>query len=293
MTLLKRLWQYQWERFPVLVLLCTTTAVVVSSAGIVQVAYPEAPSQFFIAIVLSVLLLWNMRVLDEHRDYKHDVTFHADRPVQRGLISLPELQRVNVVGLVAYVAILFFVDDRIAWWGVLTLAYTFVVGFEWFGIGRLKKHFLLYNCINFVQMMWLQVLVYVTLDPTVVLTQTVLWVHFGFAITNAVLIEIVRKIKPPNTESAGNDTYSWRLGFSGALITLLVVTGLAMLLHAWCAVLVTGAVGWHAYFLVVASALMLLSCGYYFYNRTAAGEKQLQAVTILCYLLLHATLYFL
>ena len=55
--ILKHFWHYQWERFPILVLLCTTSAVVLSSAGVQQVSLIDRPFVFAGTVILIILLI--------------------------------------------------------------------------------------------------------------------------------------------------------------------------------------------------------------------------------------------
>ena len=85
-SLASRLWVYQRERFPALILSMTTFAVVLSSSKMLGIE-PLNWLHIAIATVLGVLELFHIRVIDEFRDAEHDAQFHTDRPVQRGVMT--------------------------------------------------------------------------------------------------------------------------------------------------------------------------------------------------------------
>lgn len=289
--LLLKFWHYQWQRFPIIVLLCTTTSVVVSSAGVQYVQISSNLYQFFVAIVVGILVLLNMRVLDDIRDFAHDQAHHKDRPVQAGHISIQELITINTVGLALLLLLLLTLGVVPLVFGLCTVGFSYFAGKDFFLGKKLKKHFLLYNCANFIQMLWVQLLVYAILDSRFILFTSVLWVHFLFAIGNAVIIEIVRKIKPPHRESDGKDTYSWRLGFRGALGLYTASCTVAFALYLWCASHIRDSIIPHIYTTTFLIGFLAFSIIAFDRHRTKAGEKMLEASGIALYLVLHISLY--
>src|SRR3989338_403171 len=102
-TVLQRFWRYQHERFPLIVLTCTTLSVTLSSIKALSVSV--TPLAAGLATLAGILYLFHIRVLDERRDYAHDGEFHPDRPVQAGRITLAELGGMNSIALGALLLI--------------------------------------------------------------------------------------------------------------------------------------------------------------------------------------------
>ena len=104
LSLLKRFYIYQEERFPIIFLILATFPVILSSRAIIA----EANLSFFnILLVLfaSISYLFHIRVIDEYRDFKHDSLYHSDRPVQKEIISLIELKKIDFIAIVLFLII--------------------------------------------------------------------------------------------------------------------------------------------------------------------------------------------
>ncbi len=214
MNVIKRLYQYQDERFPLKVLFFTTWAVVLSSAAILS--YQTSFLQMLWAFVACIFFLFHIRVIDEHRDFKHDTTFHPNRPVQRGLISLKELSVFNIFGIVGFAFICSFYGKPSLLYGMGLLVFSFLAWKDFYGGQWLKNQFYLYNAVNMLQMVLLQLLIYAILIQEYTINKVML-IHLLFVIWNTIIMEVVRKIKIASTESKGNDTYSAQMGFKKSL----------------------------------------------------------------------------
>ena len=91
MTLLRRLWIYQAERFPlnktVPLLAVFSAASLCVSARLADRPLPDWPA-FLAALVIAMALFFQMRACDEWKDAAHDRDARPDRPIPRGLVSL-------------------------------------------------------------------------------------------------------------------------------------------------------------------------------------------------------------
>ena len=77
-SLLKRLWIYQQERFPLLILSSTTLSVVLSTYAIITTItkVDDVLIKVVSAVLMALAFLFHTRVIDEHRDIDHDNTHH-------------------------------------------------------------------------------------------------------------------------------------------------------------------------------------------------------------------------
>ena len=292
MALFHKFWLYQKIRFPLLILLSTTTAVVFSTAGAQGISATDNILSFIIAICTGVSLLLTIRILDDIRDFAHDNRFHKDRPIQARIITLHELSLINTVCIVATLIVLFFTGLVPFFYGVFKYIFVYFAGKDFYLGQRLKQYFLVYNSVNFIQMLWLQLLLYAIIHPTFTLVSTVAWVHFAFAIVNAAIIEVVRKIPPPTYESEGKDTYSWRFGFTGALWLYLFTCICTVALYIWCALLVNDSAYLAMYIATFLLVSIVLTISIYNKIRTKIMNIILEITAIFVYIFLHVSLYF-
>src|SRR3989338_8000879 len=96
-SLLYRYTIYQRERFPLAILVFTTLAVLLSSAAILY--YNVTFIQMIVTFFAVLAYLFHMRVIDEKRDFNHDSQHHKSRPIQQGVITIEELEKINIFGL--------------------------------------------------------------------------------------------------------------------------------------------------------------------------------------------------
>lgn len=230
MNLLKRFYRYQDERFPLKILSFTTIAVVLSSAAIL--GYRISIWQIVLNFVACMTYLYHIRVIDESRDEEHDRSYHPDRPVQRGLISIRELFFIDLTGLALFVLCMLWYGLPTIIYGIILLVFSLAAWKDFFLGDRLKRHFLLYNAVNMFQMVLLQLFIYALFTGSYSITP-VMWIHLLFVIFNTIILEFVRKIKTSEDESQGQDTYSWHLGYARSLRYFYLFTLLNFVTFLW------------------------------------------------------------
>lgn len=209
--MLRRLWIYQRERFPLasmsaLALLLGASATMFS-ALVRGAALPSAHT--VLAAAASALLVFaQMRVLDEFKDAEDDARFRAYRPVPRGLVTLAELRGVLGVGAAAQVGIALAVDARLLWLLAALWGYHALMTAEFFARDWLRsRHFLyLASHVPFGGLIALYAAAFEWLPrggahPALLLLAAA-------AVCDTTLLEIGRKIRAPRDEERGVATYS-------------------------------------------------------------------------------------
>ena len=219
------------ERFPpaaytVLVGLFTTSAVMLVGR---QTAVAPSFDVVLRAGAVVLLVFLHLRLMDEHKDYAADAAAYPDRCLSRGVVTLPLLFRLGVVAVVleAVLAVSLSIEAAVAW--VVCLIFTLLMRFE-FGVGAwLNRRLLLYA---------------ITHNPVVALLAFFLWtvaggahdrllaLYIGIVSVGSLAFEIGRKIRLPEEEIVGVDSYSSVLGKGAAdrlLAGLRLVTGLGLL----------------------------------------------------------------
>jgi len=207
-SLARRLLVYQAERFPALALVPLVTLFTFSSAAYSRLArgapgfieLPVFASGAFTAVTIFFLL----RVLDEHKDADVDRRFRPELPVPRGLVSLAELRGAGATLVaLAVLANLVVAPILLAPLAVVA-AWATLMTKEFFVPTWLRAHAAAY------------LLTHMAIMPLIDGYTTGLdWLRAGahaphglflfLAVTfaNGVLIEVGRKIRPPEQEREG------------------------------------------------------------------------------------------
>ena len=293
-NILTKLYLYQKERFPLAVLFFTTLSVVLSSAAIVY-QNDFSFSIHWIGIVLAfsaaIIFMFNVRVLDEIKDYEFDFKHHPERPVQRGLISLKSLFVVNFIFLVILFIISIYSSLLAFLFLLIALIYSLIAGFDFFLGRRIRKRFFLYNILCLLQLLMFQVHLYLILTPKLDFLDSLLYIHFFFVLVNAGVIEVGRKIKVKSNESSGKDTYSSRMGKKKAIFLFL---GIILLSYISFAYIFFSISSFNYLFLISLFILILqmISLIFYIISDKNMAEIFMAGIGILFYLSLHIILFF-
>jgi 4-hydroxybenzoate polyprenyltransferase len=240
-TFLRRWWTYQRERFPVvahglLILAFSLSAIGYSSLLRGHSALPSLQVALtgFISCFLFFLLL---RIADEFKDFEEDSSYRPYRPVPRGLVSLRELGGLAVIALVIQFALALWLSPLLVLPLLATWAYLALMSKEFFVPMWLKARPFMY--------LWTHMLILPFIDfyatacdwmsagavkPSVGLVWFLLMSFF-----NGIVVEIGRKIRAPEAEETGVETYSALYGPKRASVmwlTALVITAIAALFAA-------------------------------------------------------------
>ena len=241
---------YLVERFPLgpyAVLVAALVAAIVASAaagrGPVRLSLCE-PAAFFVLL----FFFFHLRVLDEHKDAADDRLAHPDRILSRGILTLPDLAVVGMVfGAIQLLLVLWLGGAAAVWWGA-AMVYSLLMRVEFFAPEFLRRHVLLYAVTHNPVVLLLVLFVDAVyraggswLDPRAL--------AFGALATFTTLgFEVGRKLRAPEDEREGQDTYTRALG-----------VGPAAALMATLAVLAAGAAV--AVGLVLSTSLVFLVLG--------------------------------
>lgn len=210
--MLRRLWAYQRERFPLapmaaLALLLGASATLF--AALVRGAPQPAALVMAAAAASAFLVFAQMRILDEFKDREDDARYRPYRPVPRGLVTLAELRRVLVVAAAAQLALAAAVDARLLWLLAALWGYLLLMAAEFFVRDWLRpRHFAyLASHVPFGALIVLYAAAFEWL-PRGAHPHPALGLLAAAALFNTALLEIGRKIRAPRDEEAGVATYS-------------------------------------------------------------------------------------
>jgi len=293
-SLIRRFLLYQKERFPILIILITGISVILSSATVVILENDSLLNKIpliLLAITVSFLFIFHIRVIDEHRDYKFDSAYHKDRPVQSGIISLKELMILNVVGLLIQFFINFFLSTRATIIWFVAFGYTVISGNDFFLGDKIKRKLFLYNGLNLIQLFIFQFYLYSIFNPNFSFLNILLFSHFIFAATNISLLEFARKMKSSKEESKVKDTYSSRFGRRGASLIFIIISLISFILFSYTLFelktdLLILTVG------LIFLNLIVISSSIYFIKNNKASEFVIQGIAALFYIATHLLIAF-
>ena len=279
---------YQMERCPFIILLFTTLSVVLSSAAIVLVEGTRLSDMTYgiiIGTITCLFFMFSIRVFDDSKDKGFDDLFHLKRPVQRGLISMRELNIVNI-GLLFFQAIINIVYSlqSFLYW-IVAMAYSLLARSEFFMSEVIRKKFIFYNALNMMQIFFLQIYLYKLLNPSFSFS-SMIFMHAIFVLSNAIILEIARKLKSVKDESSGKDTYSGRYGYKIASLMFTVSYIFTYILF----INIILALGYSLFVFILGFALLSiigLSTIYYYKERSKISSYILQACARLFYIGTH------
>lgn len=208
-----RWWIYQRERFPVLahgplILAFSLSSVCFSSLLRGAENFP-ALIPIGIAFLCSFFSFLHLRLADEFKDIEEDTKYRPYRPVPRGLVRLRELGWIwaATAGLQFFLAV--WLDWRLLAPLLVTWTYLALMSREFFCRDWLKKHPFTY--------MWTHMFIMPLIDffatacdwlPNAGWPPEGLFWFVAASFFNGFIIEIGRKIRAPEDEETGVETYS-------------------------------------------------------------------------------------
>jgi 4-hydroxybenzoate polyprenyltransferase len=269
-----RWWIYQRERFPVvshgMLVAAFSVSAVCFSALLRGANHFPAPVTVVVAFLSSFLFFLLLRIADEFKDFEEDSRYRPYRPVPRGLVTLGELRVVAAIGAL--------VQTLLAIWlapGMLILlvgvwAYLALMTREFFVSRWLREHPVHY--------LWSHMLILPLIDVYVSACD---WWRFGalpsglawllaLSFLNGTVVELGRKIRAPEDEELGVETYTFLWGRRGAICVWLS----AMTLAGIMAVMAGRRVGFGLPVAALSAILVIASvmCAARFLTRPVAGS---------------------
>ncbi|MFI5150032.1 MAG: UbiA family prenyltransferase [Bacteroidia bacterium] len=293
-SLLKRLYLYQKERFPLI-----GHGMLVASFSFSAIAYSRicrgAPGfvslrTYLTGIFTTVTLFLLVRIFDEFKDRKEDALYRKHLPVPRGLVSLKELLIIGILLVIAQVTVnlLFFPKMLMIYTAII--AYLSLMGVEFFVPEWLKKHQFWYVTSHMFIIPLIDI--YASgLDWLLEGAGPAAGLAFFFAVSymNGIVLEIGRKIRTPEQEAAGVLTYSSLLGpvkaiymWIGVLLITLAVSVAATRFAGY---------GYSAAVILVTAFLICMSVGVSFLKKqTPALSKSIEVLSAVWTITMYLTL---
>ncbi|MEM1199308.1 MAG: UbiA family prenyltransferase [Pseudomonadota bacterium] len=234
--LLKRLWIYQEDRFPIFktaILLAVFSAASISvSAHLADRSLPGI--WVFVAVwLVALIIFFQMRACDEFKDLEDDRTYRPERPIPSGLVSLSLILKLAAFGAVLAIALtasiyLWLLVPLLGVWLWLAL-----MTHEFFVADWLKARWGLYLVSHMAIMPLIDL--YITAAEWLPHSNgppAGLWLFLALSFANGCVLELGRKTWSPESERPGVETYSALLGPTRAVWLWVAVCAVAWLLLA-------------------------------------------------------------
>jgi hypothetical protein len=213
----RRMYIYQKERFPLAghgLLVAAFSFSAVSYSRICRGAAGFIDWKIFlVGIFTTISLFLLVRIFDEFKDAADDAMYRKELPVPRGLVSLGELRTVGIaaVGVQVLLNLIFIPKMLIIY--IIVMGYLMLMGREFFVSDWLKKRQFWYVTSHMLIIPLIDV--YASgLDWLLEGVSAPAGLAFFFAVSfmNGIVLEVGRKIRPPELEAEGVLTYSSMLG---------------------------------------------------------------------------------
>jgi len=259
-----RWWVYQKSRFPIfahgpMVIIFCSSVMLFSSLQ--QGEMPDLVRTMG-AAVSAIILFFQLRVADEYKDFETDSRYRPHRPVPSGLVSLTELARLSFLGALIQTWIAVSIDI-----GLLP-----ILVLVWLYIGLMTKEFFVPNWLKRTPSMYLVshmmvmpiIAFYVSAFDWLCACREMpvglgwlLLLSFGLGL----VLELGRKIKSPEAEREGVETYSALWGGGTSIFLWAASVAIAVLAYGKSvSIIATGAsylvVGIAVLFFAVTIALL-------------------------------------
>jgi len=239
-SLIQRLWIYQKERFPIFkhtILIATFTFSAIAYARLCRGAAGFIPWYDYLAgVFMTFTLFLLLRIADEFKDQKEDAKYRAYLPVPRGLVLLSELKKMAMITLGLQAIVIIFFQPALWKLFLLVLVYLSLMRVEFFIPKWLKQQPILYMTSH---MMIIPLIDYFAsgLDWLNAGTTAPKGILFFFIVSflNGIVLEFGRKIKAPQSEEPGVQSYTSLYGTKKAVIYWLIVLLLTAITSALAA----------------------------------------------------------
>lgn len=258
-SFLKRWGIFIWERFsPINYALLIFSFLMGNGLLAIRITHITMPPVFQVVLIVIVVffVFFHLRLFDELKDYETDLKVHPERPLARGIIKINEIEKTAKVVILFEILLSALINLQ------ALLSILFVVGFS---LIMLKEFFVgewLRPQMELYAITHTFVSVFMSLFVFSAFTSLFLWqiplsgMIFAFdAWLIFTVFEFARKTYAEEEELFHIDSYSKRLGRTGAVFAVILMVIFSLLGVLWIGEMVSIS---FLYFYVLLSALIIM-----------------------------------
>lgn len=233
MPFIFRLYQYQKERFPIMVhgllIACFTFSAIAFSRMSRGATGFIAYSDYAFAVGMTLGLFFLLRLFDEVKDHAEDIMYRKYLPVPRGLIHLSEIHLMIAAVITTQSIALIILKPTLIPLYLICLGYIFLMRVEFFVADWLRERQVWY------------ILSHMLIIPLVdILASAADWklagaippkgltYFFIVSFLNGLVLEIGRKMRAAGKEEEGVVSYTKLWGLRGAVIVWITILTLTL-----------------------------------------------------------------
>ena len=238
--------------------------------------------KYVISFIFIILYLFHNRLADDRRDFDFDNKFYPNRAVQKGLINLRQINHLSYIAILFMVIIAGIFSFLSLTIFTLLILYTLIAKKDFFlPIDFKEKHLFGYNFLNMLQILSLQIFIYVSIIDSLDFTHFI-YSHILFVFILSIQVEISRKIKPE--KSLANDLYSDRMGMGRAILLWGVFGIFSIINSAYLAYIIGIQLNTILFLEFIMLLLFLIGGTLYYLKKSLTYENYFLATMILTYL---------
>jgi len=178
----------------------------------------------FLGMLMLVSFFFHVRVFDEHKDYEEDCRYFPNRVLQRGLVTLRHLKIAGGIAITMEIVIAALRGPQALTAWAIAFGFSLLMLREFFARDFLKRYFLLYATSHMLVMPLLSLLVFSFATrrwPWDAPPWFWVYAFVGFFVTFN--WEVSRKIRAPEQEIDGVESYTKIFGTFGAAYLVLAI----------------------------------------------------------------------
>jgi len=228
-SVVKRMAAYLSERFPVLGHGVLILSFYSSNQFLAHaLTAPGEPMEYNVGSLLGYLTLLlfflHLRIFDDHKDYADDCRHSPDRLLQRGVVTLSELKWLGGFALTLEVVFAASCGPAPLLATLAAVGFSLLMLKEFFARDWLRQRFLLYASCHMLVMPLLSLVIYSFATGRFLWTAPGwYWLYSWVGFFVALNWEVSRKIRAPEQEIDGVDSYTRQFGQYGAAYVVLGV----------------------------------------------------------------------
>jgi hypothetical protein len=235
--LMKKYFLYTNERFPLIPALILAMVVYYASyfwGGFIVHDNPIEPLKSIAGFFVIFLIMFHIRIFDEHKDYERDIVAYPERLLSRGIVTLKDLRKLLAFILVleAVLSIYLGIAQFVIWLAIFV--YTVLMLKDFFIPEFLDRHMGLYILSHQISVPMMLSLGFSQRSPQLDNPMPLLLL-FTAAMLASITFEISRKIWPEEREHELADSYSksWGRGHAVIINQIIAITSTCLMTYVY------------------------------------------------------------